>query len=178
MIACVLAQRCPSHEVQYMLRYFLAFLFLKEVTGVLDDNLRLVFGRGYERAEELVTAACNRVFIGEHDQGRLVPLRQDLPGMPHFSGSGVIRADGDEERPHRSPGFVSNVGKRRFVGGNDFFGNLLRVSHAAEYGLPDLHVGMGLGIPAPGQKSFAGLALTSGQAGILMITSLANRSGI
>src|SRR4030042_1620350 len=135
MTAEISGDRGSSYEVQYMPGYFRAFLFLKEVTGVLDDNLRLVFGRGYERAEELVTAACNRVFIGEHDQGRLVPLRQDLPGMPHFSRRGVIRADGDEERPHRSPGFVSNVGKRRFVRGNDFFGDLLRGSHAAEDGL-------------------------------------------
>ena len=81
-----------------MLSYFLALLFLKKVSGVLDYNLRLAFGCRYKRAKEFVAATCNRVFIGEHDQGRLVPLRQDLPGMPHFSGSGVIRADGDEER--------------------------------------------------------------------------------
>jgi hypothetical protein len=54
-----------------MLRYFLAFLFLEKVTSVLDDDLWLVFGCRYKRAKELAAAACNRAFIGEHDQGRL-----------------------------------------------------------------------------------------------------------
>jgi hypothetical protein len=72
VIAEILGDRRSFYEVQYAPGYFLALLFLKKVSGVLDDNLRLVFGCRYKRAKELVTATCNRVFIRKHDQGRLL----------------------------------------------------------------------------------------------------------
>ena len=59
----ILGNRRSFYEAQYMLRYFFAFFFLKEVTGILDYNLRLVFGCRYKGAKEFVTAACDRVLI-------------------------------------------------------------------------------------------------------------------
>ncbi len=81
IIAGIPGDRGSFYEVQYMPRYLLAFLFLKKVTGVLDNNLRLVLGCRYKRTKEFVTAACNRVSIGKHDQGRLpgkVRVESDL----------------------------------------------------------------------------------------------------
>jgi len=39
MITEILGNRRSFYEVQYMRGYFLAFLFLKKVCGVLDYNL-------------------------------------------------------------------------------------------------------------------------------------------
>ena len=131
----------------------------KEDLGFFMREGEVSLRDGWCVSKQIPPAIFGTLAIFSHDQGRLVPPRQHLTGVLHLSRTGVIRADGHEEWPHCRPGLIFNVRKRRFVGGHDFFADLLGVRHPAQYGLPDLHVGMGLGIVAPGQESLAGPAL-------------------
>ncbi len=52
-----------SYKVQNMLGNFLALVFLQKVTGILDGDLGLIFGRGNELAEKLISSPRDGVSV-------------------------------------------------------------------------------------------------------------------
>ena len=65
------------------------FIFLKEMTCILNRYNRFFFGAWNFPPKKLITSPHNWVFVGKHDQGRLVPIVQNLPGLQHFSHTRV-----------------------------------------------------------------------------------------
>src|SRR5260221_14781128 len=95
--------------------YLFAFVLLEEVASILNYDLRLLFCAWDECAEEDVPFSRDRVFIGEHDQGRFLPLGEHLTRFSHLVCSWISRLNRYEQWKNHGTRCVGQAGEGVFI---------------------------------------------------------------
>src|SRR5690348_2367418 len=141
-----------------------AFVFLEEMTGTGDGDVRLALRAGDEFLEDALAAARYRIAIAEGSQERLLPLSKSVPGFAICGCGGIVRLRWHQQRKRARAGFVGFIGKRRVVSGDDFrrqFGLAGAFDDAAAVQLGDA-----LRVSLPAEECFGQRNVAGGEAGV------------